>query len=281
MNTIDKTEAFAEKLLVYDISEAYLYHNINHTRRVVESAKEILEHTNVDSEVEEIIIVSAWLHDLGYTVTDKGHEEESVKIAENFLKSIDKTPDYISRVVNCIRATKVNIIPKSLEEEIIKDADCSHFASDDFKEISELLRQEIKRLGKQNYTIREWREENIDMLSNKHNFYSSYAIKEWSSKKEDNLMNLIKKKNKIKKKYEKEEAKAKYKAKYKNENPERSIQTLFRITLRNHLKLSDIADTKANILLSVNAIIISLALSNIIPKLDNPSNQHLMIPTLI
>ena len=56
---------------------------------------------------------------------------------------------------------------------------------------------------------------------------------------------------------------------------------MFRVTLRNHIKLSDIADTKANILLSVNAIIISLALSNIIPKLDNPSNQHLMIPTLV
>lgn len=281
MSTIDKTEAFAQKLLIHDISEAYLYHNINHTKRVVESAKEIIEHTEIDSDLKEIIIVSAWLHDLGYTVTDEKHEEESVRIAENFLKTIDKTPDFVTKVVNCIRATKVDAVPKSIEEEIIRDADSSHFASDDFKEISELLRQELQRLGKENYNTREWREENIDMLSNKHKYYSTYAIREWSAKKEENLMSLIKKKNKIKKKYRKEEVKAKYKAKYKNENPERSIQTLFRITLRNHIKLSDIADTKANILLSVNAIIISLALSNIIPKLDNPSNQHLMIPTLI
>src|SRR5690606_37838370 len=64
-------------------------------------------------------------------------------------------------------------------------------------------------------------------------------------------------------------------------NPERSIQTLFRVTLRNHIKLSDIADTKANILLSVNAIIISLALANLIPKLDAASNRHLLVPTMI
>ncbi|MFV8224414.1 Pycsar system effector family protein, partial [Christiangramia aquimixticola] len=63
--------------------------------------------------------------------------------------------------------------------------------------------------------------------------------------------------------------------------PERSIQTLFRVTLRNHIKLSDIADTKANILLSVNAIIISLALANLIPKLEAESNKHLLIPSLI
>jgi uncharacterized membrane protein len=53
------------------------------------------------------------------------------------------------------------------------------------------------------------------------------------------------------------------------------------VTIKNHIALSDIADTKANILLSVNAIIISLALSNLIPKLDNPSNDYLIYPTII
>ncbi|RZV56863.1 MAG: phosphohydrolase, partial [Flavobacteriaceae bacterium] len=56
---------------------------------------------------------------------------------------------------------------------------------------------------------------------------------------------------------------------------------MYRTQLRNHIKLSDIADTKANILLSVNAIIISLVLSNLISKLDNPSNDYLIIPTIV
>jgi hypothetical protein len=63
--------------------------------------------------------------------------------------------------------------------------------------------------------------------------------------------------------------------------PERGVETMFRVALRNHMTLSDIADTKANILLSVNAIIVSLALSNLLPKLDNPSNSHLLVPTII
>ena len=49
--------------------------------------------------------------------------------------------------------------------------------------------------------------------------------------------------------------------------------------MRNHIKLSDIADTKANILLSVNAIIISLVLANLIAKLD--TNEYLVYPTAI
>jgi len=84
-----------------------------------------------------------------------------------------------------------------------------------------------------------------------------------------------------KKEEKKEKKKEKLKAKLKDESPEKAVQSMYRVTLKNHIKLSDIADTKANILLSVNAIILSMALSNLIPKLDNPSNQYLIYPTII
>ena len=91
-------------------------------------------------------------------------------------------------------------------------------------------------------------------------------------------MKQLLKEKKAEKKIAKKEA---LKAKYKSESPDRSVQTLYRVTLKNHLKLSDIADTKANILLSVNAIIISLVLANLLTKLDNPSNTYMIYPTLI
>ena len=49
----------------------------------------------------------------------------------------------------------------------------------------------------------------------------------------------------------------------------------------NHLKLSYIADRKANILLSVNAIILSISLSKVIPKFENTENVYLLYPTII
>ncbi|WP_253256062.1 Pycsar system effector family protein [Formosa algae] len=61
----------------------------------------------------------------------------------------------------------------------------------------------------------------------------------------------------------------------------RGVETMYRVTLRNHMTLSGIADSKANILLSVNAIILSVALSNLVPKLDNASNSFLVYPTLV
>jgi len=117
----------------------------------------------------------------------------------------------------------------------------------------------------------------FNFFKQEHTFYTDYAKQNWEEGKQKNLKQLLKEK-KSEKEIAKKEA---LKAKYKGDSPDRSVQTLYRVTLKNHLKLSDIADTKANILLSVNAIIISLVLANLIPKLDNPSNTYLIYPTVI
>jgi len=49
------------------------------------------------------------------------------------------------------------------------------------------------------------------------------------------------------------------------------------LTSRNHISLSSIADNKANILISVNSIIISIIISGLIKTLDN--HPHLIWPT--
>ncbi|MEX0275582.1 MAG: Pycsar system effector family protein, partial [Flavobacteriaceae bacterium] len=155
--------------------------------------------------------------------------------------------------------------------------DCSHLGQKSYLETAEYLRQELSLLGIADHTPKEWRQKNIDFLQKHHTYFTSYAQENWEPVKQKNIKKLMKEDN-----LEREIAKKeKLKAKFKTESPDRGIQTLFRVTLKNHLTLSDIADTKANILLSVNAIIISVALSNLIPKLDNPSNTYLIYPTVI
>ncbi|RRO16389.1 Pycsar system effector family protein [Flavobacteriaceae bacterium 14752] len=282
MNIINKSQDFVKEYFSNNLPGKFLYHNLNHTENVVKRVKEISDtYKELSDKDKEVLHIAGWFHDTGYCVDVQNHEDESIKIAQNFLKESDYDEHKTKQVLNLIEATKVGVSPETLSEKIIKDADCGHFATEDFEDVSELLRQELKLVKKQKFNVNEWIDENLRVLTEKHQFYTDYARKNWVEKKQENILNLINKKNKRQKKLEKEKQKAKFKAKYKNDNPERSIQTLFRVSLRNHIKLSDIADTKANILLSVNAIIISLALSNIIPKLDNPENQHLMLPTLV
>ncbi|NBC57583.1 MAG: HD domain-containing protein [Bacteroidetes bacterium] len=282
MDIIKTSQEFVKKYFSNNLPSKFLYHNLKHTENVVNRVVEISNsYEELTKDEKETLQLAAWFHDTGYCVDVNNHETESQKIAKEFLKNEGYDDDKIKQVLNVIEATKVGVSPETLPEKIIKDADCGHFATEDFEEVSELLRQELKLVKKQNFNVNEWIDENLKVLTENHQFYTDYARKNWAEKKQENILNLINKKNKRQKKLEKEKQKAKFKARYKNDNPERSIQTLFRVALRNHIKLSDIADTKANILLSVNAIIISLALSNIIPKLDNPENQHLMLPTLV
>jgi predicted metal-dependent HD superfamily phosphohydrolase len=274
---IEKTESFATDLLSNELDRKYVYHNLRHTRRVVKSTKEIINSLHLKPEDIEALILAAWLHDTGYTEGSDGHEEKSCAIAGNFLESLGVGKDIIQSVQNIILATKRYHEPKNIKEEIIRDADASHFAKKSYMETSDFLREELSILGIANYSQKEWLKANMTMLGKEHKYNTDYAKENWQAGKNKNLKK-IEKEQKTEKEISKKEA---IKAKYKSESPDRGIQTLFRVTLKNHLTLSDIADTKANILLSVNAIIISVVLSNLIPKLDNPSNTYLIYPTVI
>ncbi len=274
---LKETEDFVVDFLIRKLDSKYLYHNLQHTERVVKSTKEILEHYHLKKPEEEVLLLAAWLHDTGYTEGYENHEEKSCRIADKFLEEKGCQKAVREKVCELIMATRRFHKPINLMEEILRDADASHIGQKNFIEISELLREELALLGIASFDAAEWRDENIKMLRTEHRFYTDYAKTNWQERKEKNQRNLVKAKKSRKKMVKKEQLKAKF----KNESPERGIQTMFRVTMRNHLKLSDIADTKANILLSVNAIIISLVLANLIPKLDNPSNDYLIYPTAI
>ncbi|MBM1104763.1 HD domain-containing protein [Aurantibacter crassamenti] len=274
---IEKVEQFATNLLANDLDPKYLYHNLKHTQRIVKSTIKLLDANNLTAKEKEHLLIAAWLHDTGYTQGSENHEESSCKIAREFLSKNSYDSEDIKKVETIILATKRFHVPQSLSEQIIRDADCSHFGQKSYFETAEYLREELALLGIAEFSGKEWRDANIEMLDKEHTFHTDYAKDNWQETKNQNLKSLIKEK-----KTEKEIAKKEQlKAKYKNESPDRGIQTLFRVTLKNHITLSDIADTKANILLSVNAIIISVALANLIPKLDNPSNAYLVYPTAI
>ncbi|WP_271783303.1 Pycsar system effector family protein [Aquimarina algiphila] len=276
---LEKTDNFVSELFENELPNSCIYHNYDHTKRVFKSTKEIIDNTNLSDEDKEVLLLTALLHDTGYSKSSDNHEEHSVEIAKDFLSRQNVSQEIIDKVSKQIMATKMEHQPTDLMEEIIRDADASHFAKDYYGETSELLRREFKLNSVKDLTTSEWLKANIDLFQNKHHYYTDYAISKWKPKKEENLHKMIEEQARIKK--EKKKEKEKLKNILKEESPEKGIQTLFRVTLRNHLKLSDIADTKANILLSVNAIIMSLALSNLIPKLDNPSNQYLIYPTLV
>ncbi|MEZ0538627.1 Pycsar system effector family protein [Fibrella arboris] len=74
------------------------------------------------------------------------------------------------------------------------------------------------------------------------------------------------------------EKKAK-KEKKKKKKASKGVETMFRTTLANHLRLSEMADRKANLMISINAILISITMSSFLKPVTGM--ERLLIPEIL
>ena len=258
-----------------------VFHNLEHTETVVKRSQEIAGHYKVSENEMLILFASAWFHDTGHLFTEPGkHEAMSVEIMKKFMKEYVEDEKTLKAIEDCIMATKFPRNPKNLLEQIICDADIYHLGTKDFKKTNKWAFEETKlRLGETDPV--HFNEETIKMLQT-HHFYTSYCKELLDERKEKNLRKLQKK---ILKKKETPDPKTEEVdslsglEKDKSGLMSKGIQTMLRLTSGNHLKLSDMADHKANILISVNSIIISVILSVLLRKLEEET--YLVIPTII
>ena len=272
-----EVRGYVFNLFKNDLPSEVVYHNFDHTVEVVNAAFEIGTAENISDVDMKSLLIAAWFHDTGNIKSYINHEEESKKIALKFLNDKDLEKAQISSILELIDATKMPQKPTNKLEEIICDSDLVHLGKKDFKEKSELLKLEWELLDYKNISEFDWCCEN-EFFLNKHSFFTDYAYENFNRQKTKNLLKLKKDFDKMK---EKGKVKPKKKTAKKELNTEKGIETMFRVTLRNHINLSAIADTKSNILLSVSAIMMSIVLTTLVPKLDKPDNYYLIYPTAI
>jgi len=281
METIEKAETFVTSLLKDKLSVRYCYHNLEHTLRVVKASDEIASAEGLSGDEQLAMQLAAWFHDTGYITGAENHEKQSVAYFKEFAEQEPEiSPEVAALVENLILATEYSKKPKNKLENIIRDADTAHFAAEEFLMISDNLRKEWENEGK-TFKDLDWLEGNVSLLTEKHQYYSDYAKKNWQKQKDSNIEMLRTKVDDLKKHEEATENAEDKEALKKKLKRVRGVETMFKTTSESHTQLSQIADSKANILLSVNAIIISISLSTLIPKLYTEKNQHLMIPTFI
>ena len=280
---IQKARLAAQTVFADKKFDAHPYHNIEHTREVVEAAIEIGKQCNLNETELEAVTLAAWLHDIGYINTAAGHEAAAAAQAKEWLTQWGAQVNTITYVVEAILATKVPQQPNSLVSEVLCDADMYHFALPNFHDRGELLRKEWD-LGGKSMSDAEWRKDCIDFMQ-RHRYHTPYGKEVLEVKKQKNIKKLMKEdkpEGQEKKLHKLEEEVTKLRSKLeqaKTMKPDRGIETMFRLTSTNHLMLSSMADTKANIMISINAIILSVVVSVLVRKLEE--EPRLFIPTIL
>ncbi len=293
-SSVLKACEYVTKLLQEQLPKDYVYHNLNHTIEVVEASREIGEQSGLTPEEKENLLIAAWFHDTGFIQAYEGHEEKSAEICTNFLSQDGFSQERKNKIAQIILSTKHSNPPNGLLGQILCDADISHIGKKGFNIKSQLLREEWEKVLGKKFSDFGWYKTSIEFVSG-YKFMTEYAKKNFEEQRKINLEKLQKKLRKTLSR-ETNPAEGKEESARHSENDkgeifkgepkekrdkqvERGIETMFRNTLRTHVEFSGMADNKANIMISVNTLLLTAIIAVLARKLD--SNPHLIIPTII
>lgn len=283
---IDEAGRYVSQYMHGHKEKNLLYHNLDHTKSVVANATQIANHYQLNDIDFTTVVVAAWFHDTGYfTGMASGHEARGADLAADFLKDKELETNITDGVRSCILATIMPQQPKNLLEQIVCDADLFHFGTDSFNDKNKLLHKEIEAIYNKAISKDDWRRGTIKLME-EHQYHTDYCRMLLNDKKQENIEALKAKLAESEHKNAGEKAaepgKEGKEAKDKKDNtktPSRGIETMFRITSGNNQRLSDMADNKAHILITVNSIILSAIISLVLRKLDD--SNFLTYPTFL
>jgi len=274
---VEEAKRYVSELIIDKLPENIEFHTIDHAKDVVRSVEIIGQKSGLTESELNIARVCAWFHDVGFVVEPENHEDEGARLAEDFLTSLGVEEEIIDQIKNCILATRIPQQPKDLIAQVLCDADLMHLADENYFDLIDSMRREWINLTGEKFGKRKFHKTS-ERFFQKHNYHTEYAKKEIQPKKEKNF-ELLKKEIYMLEQKKEQKILETEKKKAKAKGYSRGVESMFRLTARNQISLSSIADNKSNILISVNAIILSIALTVLVSRFEETPN--IILPTII
>ena len=176
-----KAERTIHNLLEEKLSPKLYYHSIWHTKDVTSAVERLALMEGITDEGLFLLKSAASYHDAGFVEQYEKNEPVGVKLAQEHLPKHGYSESQIQTVKELIYATQIPHNPKNKLEEIICDADLDYLGRDDFHEIADKLRRELREHGKID-SDRKWDEIQVAFLS-QHRYFTESAIKMRRAKK--------------------------------------------------------------------------------------------------
>ena len=238
---------FVSHLLKEALDDHFKFHNYTHTAEVASMCEKMGKYYQLSDEDFENLLLAAWFHDTGFIHCYSGHEAESAKTAGSFLTGKGFDERRIEAIQDLVLSTKMEIKPTYLLEEILHDADIQHIGKKNFFEKGKLLKEEWELILHNTFDEQEWERRQHKFLKTSE-FVTEYAREKLGARRKKN----IDKQQAILDKLQIKKIKS-----FDTEKTGRGTETMYRVSYRNHINLSDIADKKANMMMSINTLILS------------------------
>jgi len=185
-----KAERHIMKILKERLPSHLHYHGIHHTLDVVQAAERIALMEGITDDKIFVLKSAATYHDAGFVEQYDKNEPVGIRMAEEILPKYGYTPEQVEDVAKLINATIIPHNPQTLLQQIICDADLDYLGRDDFHEIADTLRRELREAGKIN-SDRGWDEMQVKFL-NMHKYFTKSAISLRQAIKEKHIGEIMK-----------------------------------------------------------------------------------------
>lgn len=249
---IANAAAYVKSRFNEDLEPKFLFHNFSYSEEIADKVEELADAAKVDADTKDLLIIAAYFFPLGYVggaqdVAGRSVEELELWAKEESISIDSKAGNAADWIKKAYDARDEDDLPVRL----LHDAAWSWFGRKRYDRRSKLLQLERDAIaGKEGDPVK-FGEQMQDTLLN-FKYLTSVGRNEFETRRRKNVASQQGNNYKI----EQKEVKAKT-----GKNFGRGIDTVYRTAFRTHINLSTIADGKANMMISINTIILSLVIT--------------------
>lgn len=259
-----------------------VYHNFAQASETARLAAELARHADLPPDATAVVALAAWFHNTGYLYDLSPAPEAHAIRAEFFLAEQHCLPETIQRVRQCIVSALADVRPAGPEARVLSDALRAYNWAETFDVRAPLLRLERTFTGGQAPDEATWQAYLREQLQ-RGQFFTAYAKTAYEPVLATHLLALQPGAAALPlAPADKPKPAAPARFERLARRPLRStLQTFFRANYANHIRLSAIADNKAHIMISVNSILMSVAISMLTYQTVTDNNPLFALPIIL
>ena len=246
--TLDRAERYVRGRFNDDLDPIYLFHNYAYSEEIVDKAQELGKAAGVDEITLERLKIAGLFYPLGYIGGPDGFAERSAEELRRFAREEGYDAGAADQWIVAVPDADHD---SDLPTRLLHDAVWNWLGRKRYDRRSDLLQLEREAIdGKQGDPV-VFGHDMQEFLLN-FDYLTDEGKEEFDSRRRKNVSKQQSNNYKVQQK----EVKAKT-----GKNFGRGIDTMYRTAFRNHINLSRIADDKANMMISINTIILSILIA--------------------
>jgi|GEM_PF-2315857 len=226
------------------LSANLIYHNWTNTKINVDTIKLLSKKNDITNQDKTIALIATYFLYTGFTDNETTDAYlESKKIAHTYLTEEGYPSAIINSVDHCLSIKQEDITPDSVAGRLFHDMLYAHYGQKKIKSKINKSLEERNLLRSDKKDLLTKYESELEKMKT-HKYFTPTANRLYKYKK---LKNIAKLQSEIDRD-----------RKQNMLGSNKTAMTMFKTALRNHIDLISIADKKAGIMISINAIIMTL-----------------------